>query len=195
MKHLQSVVLILLPAVGVGLWWQGQQPPATPATPQPIPPAKVAVIDSRFFQNDNGLQQLVQQMKQLNDKLKPRVDELTKLQTEIQALQDEINTKSANWTVQVLQQRREVLERKKTDEQRLREDLEGDYQRERRKVLEPIGERVETLLKQYAAKRGITMIMDLAPLEQSGAVPYWDQTIDVTQDFIAEYNKANPVAR
>jgi len=195
MKHLQSVALILLLTLGLGLWAQGQQQPDPSAALPTISPAKVAVMDSRAFQGDNGIQQLLQQLKQLDDKFRPRFEELQKLQAEVQALEEEIRTKSANWTVPILQQRQEQLDRKKTEGQRLSEDLQRDYQRERRKVIDPIGERVEAFLNQYAAKRGITVVLDLAPLDQVGAVPYFDQTIDVTRDFINEYNKANPVAQ
>jgi Skp family chaperone for outer membrane proteins len=196
MKYLQSVALILLLIMGFGLWVRGQQQPTSSAPAQPaIQPARIAVIDSRAFSAENGIQQLLQQVKQVNDRFRPRYDELQKLQAEVQALEDDIRTKSANWTLDVRQQRQEQLDRKKTDGQRLSEDLQREYQREMQKVTGPISERVETLLDQYAAKRGITMILDLAPLNQAGAVPYFDQAIDVTRDFINEYNRANPAGQ
>jgi hypothetical protein len=37
------------------------------------------------------------------------------------------------------------------------------------------------------------MLFDLANALQSGTIVWLDRRIDITEDFIAEYNKANPV--
>jgi Skp family chaperone for outer membrane proteins len=193
MKHIQSVVMVLLLVVGLGLLARGQQPPASQATPPAVPAAKVAVIDSRLFSAENGgVQQLIQQVKQVNEKFKSNYEQLQKLQAEAQALDEEIKTKGSNWMPDVRQKKQETLDQKKTLGARLNEDLQRDYQRELQKVTGPISERVETFLEQYAAKRGITLVIDLAPLNQVGSVPYFDPSTDVTKDFINEYNKANP---
>jgi Skp family chaperone for outer membrane proteins len=217
MKQIHTSILILAPILGL-LWWKGQQPPApqtaanipppaaatsapveqqppAPQTAANIPVAKIAVIDSSDFSSDQGIQQLLQQRKLLDDKYRSRFDELQKLQREVDALQQEIRTKAANWTLEVQRRKQEDLEEKQLKGKRLSEDLQRDYQKELQRVTAPISERVRTHLQQYASRRGITLLMDLAPLNQAGAIPYIDQTIDVTQDFINDYNKAYPVTQ
>ena len=38
------------------------------------------------------------------------------------------------------------------------------------------------------------MLVDISNALQSGVVVWFDPRSDITQDFITEYNKANPVA-
>lgn len=192
MKQTYTSLFMLAPVLAV-LWWQAQQPPAsqTPA-PAPIPTARVAVIDSNDFSAEGGIQQLLQQRQLLADKYRPRDEEIQKLQKEIEALQQEIRTKSPNWTIEVQRKKQEELEEKQIRSKRLSEDLQREYQKDLQRATAPIGERVRTYLQQYAIQRGITILLDLAPLNQAGAVPYMDQAIDITKDFIAEYNKAYP---
>jgi hypothetical protein len=35
--------------------------------------------------------------------------------------------------------------------------------------------------------------LDLAGAYQTGTLAYWSPTTDITEDFITEYNKANPI--
>ena len=37
-------------------------------------------------------------------------------------------------------------------------------------------------------------MINLAGAAQAGVLAYWNPGTDVTEDFVAEYNKANPVA-
>jgi hypothetical protein len=38
------------------------------------------------------------------------------------------------------------------------------------------------------------LIINLPGAAQTGSIAYWSPGADITQDFITEYNKANPVA-
>ncbi|RMG48512.1 MAG: OmpH family outer membrane protein [Acidobacteria bacterium] len=193
MRSMHMFGWILVPILGI-MWWQGQQQQSAsqPAPSQAIPPARIAVIDSTVFSSEQGIQQLQQQMRLLDEKYKPQFDELKRYQQEVAALEREINTKAANWTIEVRQQKQEELQDKQIKMKRLREDLERRYKRDLQRVTQPISERVRTYLQQYAKRRGITLILDVAPLNQAGAVPYLDKAIDVTEDFISEYNQKYP---
>jgi outer membrane protein len=48
-------------------------------------------------------------------------------------------------------------------------------------------------LQTYSQQRGIVLIINLAGAAQSGTIAYWNPGADITQDFVTEYNKANPV--
>lgn len=193
MRSMHMFGWILVPILGI-IWWQGQQQQSASqsATSQAIPPARIAVIDSTVFSSEQGIQQLQQQMRLLDEKYKSQFDELQRYQQEVAALEREINTKAANWTMEVRQQKQEEFQDKQIKMKRLREDLERRYKRDLQRVTQPISERVRTYLQQYAKRRGITLILDVAPLNQAGAVPYLDKAIDVTEDFINEYNQKYP---
>ena len=48
-------------------------------------------------------------------------------------------------------------------------------------------------LEAYAARNNNVLILNAAVAYSSGTLAYATQAIDITDDFIAEYNKANPV--
>ncbi|MFY9556885.1 MAG: OmpH family outer membrane protein, partial [Blastocatellia bacterium] len=58
----------------------------------------------------------------------------------------------------------------------------------------PIRDKLYQFLNNYAAQRSIVLIINLAGAAQTGTLAYWNPGTDITDDFIAEYNKANPVA-
>ena len=88
----------------------------------------------------------------------------------------------------------ENLEAMKRDYKRKAEDLEADAGKARDKAFEPIQGKLAKFAEDYTAKRGIVMLVDVANAMQSGTVIWFDPRSDITQDFISEYNKANPVA-
>ncbi len=191
MKQLHVSILVLAPLLGFLLWQT--QPSAGTAAPPTFPTAKVAVIDSAEFASEKGIQQVLQQLKLIDEKYRPSFEELQKLQREVEALQEEIRTKSPNWTVEIQRQKQEDLEGKQLRGKRMSEDLQRDFQKDRQRATAPISERVRTHLQQYAGRRGISLLIDAAPLEQAGAILFLDSAIDITREFIDDYNKAYPV--
>jgi len=87
----------------------------------------------------------------------------------------------------------EQLESMKRDYQRKSEDLQADGNRAESGVFEPLQEKMRKFTEEYTAKRGIVLLIDRANAQQAGTLLWFDQRTDVTQDFINEYNKANPV--
>ena len=87
----------------------------------------------------------------------------------------------------------EQLEREKREYQRKQEDLEADGNRAKDQLLGPIREKLTKFVEAYTEKRGITVLIDLANAIQSNTLVWYDPRADVTQDFVNEYNKANPV--
>jgi outer membrane protein len=81
----------------------------------------------------------------------------------------------------------------KRDYQRKGEDLQADANRAKDRAFEPISGKLGKFAEDYTAKRGIILLVDLANASQAGAIVWFDTRTDVTQDFINEYNKANPV--
>ena len=58
----------------------------------------------------------------------------------------------------------------------------------------PVRDKMTQFLNTYAAQRNIVVVINLAGAAQSGSLAYWNPKLDITDDFIGEYNKANPVA-
>ena len=86
----------------------------------------------------------------------------------------------------------EQLEAMKKEYQRKAEDLEADAGRAKDRAFQPLSEKLVKFAQEYTAKRGIVHLVDLGNSLQSGLLLWYDPRTDVTQDFINEYNKANP---
>jgi outer membrane protein len=160
---------------------QTQRPAATPAN--------VAIIDSSAFSDDkNGIARVMAAMQQIETKFQP-------LRAEIRGMRDRLATMRAD-----LQKKRGVQDAattaKQTDEadqlevqiKRKAEDAQANYQRESLAMLDPLQKDIGTALTAYAQSRGVTLLLD------ANRVPiiYAASNLDITQDFINEYNRTHP---
>ncbi|HUK88916.1 MAG TPA: OmpH family outer membrane protein, partial [Blastocatellia bacterium] len=73
------------------------------------------------------------------------------------------------------------------------EDFQADYKKSLEDQTKPIQAKLFQFIQNYATSRGIILILDLPGAYQTGTLAYWNPSTDVTEDFITEYNKANPV--
>uniref|UniRef100_UPI00397DE2E3 hypothetical protein n=1 Tax=Salmonella sp. SAL4355 TaxID=3159876 RepID=UPI00397DE2E3 len=53
-------------------------------------------------------------------------------------------------------------------------------------------EKVGKFLEGYCQQRGIVMVLEGSAAQQAGILLFAAQATDITDDFIKEYNKANP---
>src|SRR5689334_21986785 len=68
------------------------------------------------------------------------------------------------------------------------EDAQSAYQRESLAVLDPLQKDIGTALTAYAQAKGISLLID------ANRVPlvYVANSLDITKDFIADYNRTHP---
>lgn len=174
------------------------RPTTTPggaATPQTRPaaaaPGNVAVIDSSAFSDEKiGIARVMNAMKQLDAKFKP-------VQTELRGMRDRLNTMRAD-----LQKKQAIQDAKTTAQQtdeanlletqikRKAEDAQASYQKDSAALLDPLQKDIGDALTAYAQAKGIALLIDLNRVP----VIYAANNVDITKDFIAEYNRTHPAA-
>lgn len=164
-----------------------QKPPA----PALLPKGKVAVVNTAVFQEQVG--EFKQKIESLNRQFEPRVKEVQGLADKINALETTLKSQTGVLTPAKVAEMTENLGVMKRDYTRKSEDLQSDAGRARDKAFEPITGKLSKFAEDYTAKRGVVLLIDLANGVQSGTLLWFDPRSDVTQDFINEYNKANPV--
>ena len=160
----------------------------TQTRPAP-PPTNVAIIDSSAFSDEKaGIARVMAAMQQIEGKFQP-------LRTEIRGMRDRLATMRAD-----IQKKRQVQDPKLTAQQtdeadrlevqvkRKAEDAQASYQRESLSALEPLQKDIGTALVAYAQSKGITLLMD------ANRVPivYAAASMDITKEFIADYNRTHP---
>jgi outer membrane protein len=157
-----------------------------------IPDGKVAVINTAVFAN--SISELKVKYDQIEGQFKDRYQKLQGIETQLKAMETDIRTKGQAMTPEKLQELQSGYDDLKKRGQRDYEDLKAEYERTVGTATRPIREKIYQYFNTYASQRGITVMIDLAGAAQAGVLAYWNPGTDVTEDFVAEYNKANPVA-
>lgn len=159
------------------------------AIPQSAAPANIGIIDSsRFTDEKAGIARVMNAMKQLEVKFQP-------LRTEIRGMRERLNTMRSD-----LQKKRAIQDAATTARQveeadnlelqikRKAEDAQVSYQKETMAIMEPLQNDLGNAIIAYAQSKGITLVID------ANRVPiiYAATSLDITQDFINDYNRKNP---
>jgi Skp family chaperone for outer membrane proteins len=165
-----------------------RQPAASPAQAA-TGAAKIAVIDSSAFSDEKaGIARVVNAMKTVDAQFKPLRDEVQGMQTRYQALVDDIQKTSAVADPKTIQTKTDQADTLKRDIERKAQDGQVAIQKRMKDVLDPLQEDVYNSLQAFAQQRGITIIIDVSRVP----VIYAADSVDITKDFIAEYNRAKP---
>ncbi|MEW6206851.1 MAG: OmpH family outer membrane protein [Acidobacteriota bacterium] len=166
-----------------------QQPPQT--APAVVPDGKIAMLNTQVFPGQ--ILELKQKYEQVDAQFKPRSDKIKADQTRLQAIQTELSTKGPSMPadrVAQLQAEGQDLEKQiKRDV----EDARADLAKTEDRATKPVREKLFQFLQGYAQQRGIVLIINTAGVAQTGSIAYANPATDITEDFIKEYNKANPV--
>jgi len=152
---------------------------------------KVAVMNTAAFPEKIG--ELRQKYEQVQAQFKDRTQKLQALDTEVKNLTQDLQTKTPTLSAEKIQELTQIIEEKKRKGTRELEDLQAEYQKTLETAIKPVREKLSQFMNNYATQRGIVMIIDLPVSYQNGVLAYWNPTTDLTDDFITEYNKANPV--
>jgi Skp family chaperone for outer membrane proteins len=168
--------------------------PVQGGAPALLPKGKIAIINSLYFQESIG--EIKAKVEALNRQFEPRMKEVQSLRDRITALETTIDTQRKSGALAATREAEmiEQLDQMKLDYKRRGEDLEAEGRRASEQAIQPVNEKVSRFLQDYAQKRGIILLINIANEANTHTVVWFDRRSDVTQDFIIEYNKANPAA-
>jgi outer membrane protein len=167
------------------------QQPASAAAGS-IPDGKIAVVNTGVFPAQ--ISELKLKYDQVENQLKDRYQKLQSLDQQLKQMETDLQTKAPQMTPEKQREMQETYDRLKKQGSRDFEDFKSDYDRALETATSPIRQKLLKFMETYAQQRGIVMIINLPGAAQAGALAYWHPGTDVTEDFVAQYNKANPVA-
>jgi len=156
---------------------------------QPPAAGSIAVIDSGTFAEDKeGITRVSTALRQIDAKFTPIQTEIKGMQDRLIAMRSDIDKKRATSSPAVIAQQTEQADQLELQIKRKAEDARADYQKQIGITIQPLQADVATALNAYAKAHGILIIIDV------NRVPliYANESIDITKDFIAEYNRAHP---
>lgn len=173
-----------------------QTRPAAPATAQPqtrpaAGPANIAVIDSSAFTDEKaGIARVMVAMKQIEAKFQPVRNELRGMRDRLNAMRADLQKKQAIQDAKTTAQQSEAADQLDLQIKRKAEDAQANYQKESLALLNPLQKDIGDALNVYAQQKGISLLIDINRVP----VVYAANSLDITKDFIAEYNRTHPAA-
>ena len=153
------------------------------------PPASVAVIDSSAFSDEKtGIARVMVAMQQIETKFTPLRTEIRGMRDRLATMRSDLQKKRLIQDAKTTAQQTEEADRLEVQIKRKAEDAQASYQRESLAVLDPLQKDIGTALTAYAQSKGITLLID------ANRVPivYAANSIDITKEFIADYNRTHP---
>ena len=160
----------------------------TQTRPAP-PPTNVAIIDSVAFSNEKGgIARVMAAMQAIETKFLPLRTELRGMRERLAGMRSDLQKKRQVQDPKLTAQQSEAADRLEVDIKRKAEDAQTSYQRESLAALDPLQKEIGTALTAYAQSRGITLLIDVNRVP----VVYAAASLDITKDFIADYNRTHP---
>ena len=143
---------------------------------------KVAVINTQKAMAES--EELKKASAAVEAKYKPRQDELQKLQADLQSIEQQLNSGKLNQQAAADLQAQGT--RKQRDAQRISDDLQADFDRDRQDILGKASQKMQAVIQKLSEEKGLDIVVD------ASQTLYFKPALDITNDAIAAYNKANP---
>ena len=121
-------------------------------------------------------------------KYKTRSAALEKVQQEVADIAQQLQTNAGKFTQQAEADLTAQGQKKQRDEQRMREDLQADVDRERSDTLQKASLKMSEIVKKMADEKGYDLVVD------TSTSVFFKPAMEITNDAIAAYDKAYPVA-
>ena len=151
---------------------------------------KLAYVNTARF--GPGINELKEKLEVLNAEFAPKQKELEGLEAEINNLKSKIQNQGNTVSAQVRNQWVEEGTEKERLLKRKAEDYQAMGNKRQAELTQPIYEKIGKFLEGYCQQRGIVMVLEGGAVQQTGVVLYASTATDITEDFMAQDNKANP---
>lgn len=169
------------------------------AVPCPAQTGRIAFVDSTaFIQPERGIKRLVNAVERVDLEFTPRRAELLEMQRRLQAKLEQFNflgpipTDPTPMTAARRTELKAQVEYLKRDFELKRTQVDRAYSKRVTEVSAPIYREIQHGLEEFARSRNITLLIDSSKSPCSAGDCSLMGRLDVTAEFIAEYNRLNP---
>jgi len=174
--------------------------PAAPATQTPAPQGTTAIAEGKFALIDTdafsdpkqGIQRLVAAFQVVEREFQPRRAEVQQLQTRYDTLVKDINNTKSVANQAELAGKAEQAEQLKVEIERKQQDGQKALEKRVQDLTQPIYQDIGNALQAYCRARSILVIFDVSKMP--GQVMVVNDSIDITDAFVADYNQRNPAS-
>jgi outer membrane protein len=186
--------IAILPLLGLGaallVTGLSAQTPAAAAAAPAVAPSKIAVINiQEALINTKDGQKAAGDLK---TKFAPKQAEIEKKQGDIAGLQQQLNKGGNAMSEESKQKIMRDIDQKNVSLKRDTEDAQADLEQEQQRIMGDLGGKMISVLNKYATENGYALVIDIS--SQQTPVLFASNTIDITREIIALYDKAAPMA-
>ena len=128
----------------------------------------------------------------LQSKFAPKKADLDKKQNAISQLQDQLRQGANTMSDDAKDKLMREIDRMTKSLNRESEDDQADLDQAQQKVMRQLGQKMMAVIDKYAKENGYALILDVS--SQTTPVLYATNSIDITQDIIALYDKTSAAA-
>lgn len=154
---------------------------------------KLASLNTASFRT--GIRELKVKVDSLNAEFETKRKVIEALESEVNNLKTRIQTQGNTVSQEVRNLWVEEGSEKERKLKRLAEEYAADSQRRLAEVTGPIMAKIGKFLEEYCKQQGIIMVLEGRAAQQAGIVVFASPASDITEDFMAQYNKAHPESR
>ena len=165
----------------------------TAKTPVPLDgvgvEAKIAIVHASAFNSE--ISEMSARIDTLSAEVRPKRKEIESYQKQIEDIKNKLQLKNPAVDEAV---RNQWLERGQELEKTIKqksEAYEAFLQKRGEELIQPIQQKILAALKKYATAHGISIVLDGDVTIDNILVALVERIIDITDDFIKEYNQAN----
>jgi outer membrane protein len=173
-------IILTAPILALGLTCLAAEPQATKVG---IIHIQKAIIETKDGQKAASA---------LQAKFEPKRKELEGLQQQIASIQTQLRNGSNTLSDDAKNKLMRDIDEKQKQLTRKNEDDQAELDQEQQKILNDLGGKMMVVIEKYAQDHGYSLILDVS--NPQTPVLYASNTIDITQDIIALYDKNSPSA-
>jgi len=151
---------------------------------------KIAIINTAAFRL--GIGELKTMLESLNKEFEPKNKELEGLQKQLDDLKNKVQTQGSTVQPSVRSGWMEQGAQLEKDLKRKSEDYQSLFQKRGQEVVGPVMVKINNFLGQYSQQHNIVLVLEREVAQGSNLLVWAPPVAEITEDFIKEYNKANP---
>ncbi|HEY2930169.1 MAG TPA: OmpH family outer membrane protein [Acidobacteriota bacterium] len=169
---------------------QAPGPSATQASPKPAGPAptKIGFIDSLriVYETDEGKNEISKVQEFINKKQ----SEYDTKKTDLDKLSEQYQNQQRTLNPETRGEMEKAIQSRETELKRFQEDTQAEIDRQRDGILGKLGQKIQTLIDDYARENGFAAIF-----VRSQNQTYVAPSLDITDEVIRRYNTKFPAAK
>jgi Skp family chaperone for outer membrane proteins len=150
----------------------------------------IAVIDTAAFMDQKfGINRMMSAVQQLNAKYRPLSVELIGMRKQLDAMRFDIKMNKGIQDPQLIAQQTAEADRLDMQLKQKSEEAQAKYNTDRMAFFDPLEKDVRNALNAYAQAKGIALLFDSNKVPVLFSAPH----VNITRDFIADFNRTHPV--